>query len=102
MNPWQDPTGMGYQVAQSLFAISGGGILGTGLGNGIGAASVPVGSSDFIFSIIAEELGFIGAMAVLLLFLLVVMRAFTVSLRAKDRFGRILAAGIAIIIGTET
>ena len=56
MNPWQDPTGMGYQIAQSLFAISGGRIIGTGLGNGIGASTVPVASSDFIFSIIAEEM----------------------------------------------
>jgi len=102
MNPWQDPTGMGYQIAQSLFAISGGGVLGTGLGNGIGASTVPVASSDFIFSIIAEELGFVGAMAVLILFLIVVMRAFRVSLRAKDRFGQIVAAGIGILLGTET
>ncbi|WP_407307568.1 FtsW/RodA/SpoVE family cell cycle protein [Desulfosporosinus sp. SB140] len=102
LNPWQDPTGMGYQIAQSLFAISGGKILGTGLGNGIGAATVPAASTDFIFSVIAEELGFAGAMAVLVLFLIVVMRAFSISLRAKDRFGQILAAGIGILLGTET
>jgi cell division protein FtsW (lipid II flippase) len=102
MNPWQDPTGMGYQIAQSLFAIGGGKILGTGLGNGIGAAMVPASSTDFIFSVIAEELGFAGAMAVLVLFLIVVMRAFSISLRAKDRFGQILAAGIGILLGTET
>ena len=102
LNPWQDPTGMGYQIAQSLFAIGGGKILGTGLGNGIGASTVPVAISDFIFSVIAEELGFAGAMAVLVLFLIVVMRAFSVSLKAKDRFGQILAAGIGILLGTET
>ncbi|MDQ7094761.1 FtsW/RodA/SpoVE family cell cycle protein [Desulfosporosinus sp. PR] len=102
LNPWQDPTGMGYQIAQSLFAISGGKILGTGLGNGIGAATVPAASTDFIFSVIAEELGFAGAMAVLVLFLIVVMRAFSISLKAKDRFGQILAAGIGILLGTET
>lgn len=102
IDPWQDPTGMGYQIAQSLFAIGGGNILGTGLGNGIGASTVPVAISDFIFSVIAEELGFAGAMAVLVLFLIVVMRAFSVSLKAKDRFGQILAAGIGILIGTET
>ncbi len=102
MNPWQDSTGGGYQIAQSLFAIGGGKILGTGLGNGIGASIVPAASTDFIFSVIAEELGFAGAMAVLVLFLIVVMRAFGVSLRAKDRFGQILAAGIGILLGTET
>lgn len=102
MNPWQDPTGMGYQIVQSLFAIGGGGILGTGLGNGIGASTVPAASTDFVFSIIAEELGFAGAMAILVLFLIVVMRAFAISLKAKDRFGQILAAGIGILLGTET
>jgi cell division protein FtsW (lipid II flippase) len=102
LNPWQDPAGMGYQIAQSLFAIGGGKILGTGLGNGIGAAMVPASSTDFIFSVIAEELGFAGAMAVLVLFLIVVLRAFAVSMRAKDRFGQILAAGIGILLGTET
>ena len=102
MNPWQDPTGGGYQIAQSLFAIGGGKILGTGLGNGIGASTVPAASTDFIFSVIAEELGFAGAMAVLVLFLIVVMRAFAISLRTKDRFGQILAAGIGILLGTET
>ncbi|MGI6119569.1 MAG: FtsW/RodA/SpoVE family cell cycle protein [Desulfosporosinus sp.] len=102
LNPWQDPTGGGYQIAQSLFAIGGGKILGTGLGNGIGASTVPAVSTDFIFSVIAEELGFAGAMAVLVLFLIVVMRAFAVSLRVKDRFGQILAAGIGILLGTET
>ena len=102
MNPWQDPTGGGYQISQSLFAIGGGKILGTGLGNGIGAVTVPAASTDFIFSVIAEELGFAGAMAVLVLFLVVVMRAFAVSLKAKDRFGQIFAAGIGILLGTET
>jgi len=102
MNPWLDPSGGGYQIAQSLFAISGGKILGTGLGNGIGASTVPVAISDFVFSVIAEELGFAGAMAVLVLFLIVVMRAFAISLRAKERFGQILAAGIGILLGTET
>jgi len=102
MNPWQEPAGMGYQIVQSLFAIGGGGILGTGLGNGIGASTVPAASTDFIFSVIAEELGFAGAIAVLVLFLIVVMRTFTISLRAKDRFGQILAAGIGILLGTET
>lgn len=102
LNPWKDPTGGGYQIAQSLFAIGGGKILGTGLGNGIGASTVPAASTDFIFSVIAEELGFAGGMAILVLFLIVVMRAFAISLRAKDRFGQILAAGIGILLGTET
>ncbi|AHF07636.1 FtsW/RodA/SpoVE family cell cycle protein [Desulfitobacterium metallireducens] len=102
LNPWIDSAGDGYQIAQSLFAIAGGGILGTGLGNGIGSFQVPAASTDFIFAVISEEIGFAGAMAVLLLFLIVVLRAFRVSMRAIDRFGQILAAGIGILIGTET
>lgn len=102
LNPWIDSSGDGYQIAQSLFAIAGGGILGTGLGNGIGAYQVPAASTDFIFAVIAEEIGFAGAMAVLLLFLIVILRSFRVSMRAIDRFGQILAAGIGILIGTET
>lgn len=102
LNPWTDSSGAGYQIAQSLFAIGGGKILGTGLGNGIGAFQVPASSTDFIFSVIAEEIGFAGAMAVVVLFLIVVLRAFLISVRATDRFGQILAAGIGILIGTET
>ncbi|MHB1651094.1 MAG: FtsW/RodA/SpoVE family cell cycle protein [Desulfitobacteriaceae bacterium] len=101
LHPWQDVAGGGYQIAQSLFAIGGGGVLGTGLGNGIGAFQVPAVSTDFIFAVIAEELGFAGAMAVICLFLIVVLRAFAVSMKTTERFGQILAAGIGILIGTE-
>jgi len=99
LDPWAEPTG---QIAQSLFAISGGKVFGVGLGNGIGAFQVPAAHTDFIFAVIAEELGFAGGMAVLCLFLMVVMRAFVVSVRAFDRFGQLLSAGIGILIGVET
>lgn len=101
LNPWQDPTGAAFQIAQSLFAIAGGGLIGTGLGNGIGAFSIPAASTDFIFAVIAEELGFAGAMAVLTLFLIIVLRALAISSQATDRFGQILSAGIGILIGVE-
>jgi cell division protein FtsW (lipid II flippase) len=101
LNPWVDSTGGGFQISQSIFAISGGRILGTGLGNGIGAYQIPHADTDFIFAVIAEELGFLGAMAVICLFIVLVMRSFTVSVRATDRFGQILAAGIGILIGVE-
>lgn len=102
LNPWVDSTGNGYQIAQSLFAISGGKILGTGLGNGIGAYQIPAASTDFIFAVIAEEIGFAGAMALICLFIVIVLRAFAVSMKAVDRFGQILAGGIGILIGLET
>lgn len=101
LNPWIDSSGGGFQIAQSIFAISGGKLLGTGLGNGIGAYQIPHADTDFIFSVIAEEIGFAGAMAVISLFIVVVLRAFTVSIKAVDRFGQILAAGIGILIGVE-
>ncbi|NLI91373.1 MAG: FtsW/RodA/SpoVE family cell cycle protein [Peptococcaceae bacterium] len=101
LNPWVDSNGGGFQIAQSIFAISGGRLLGTGLGNGIGAYQIPHADTDFIFSVIAEELGFLGAMAVICLFIMIVLRAFAVSMRAVDRFGQILAAGIGILIGVE-
>ncbi len=102
LNPWLDPAGGGYQIVQSLFAIGGGKILGTGLGNGIGAYLIPAAGTDFIFSVIAEELGFTGAMALLCFFLIIIMRAFVISNNAPDRFGQIIAAGIGILLGTET
>lgn len=101
LNPWEDFTGGGFQIAQSIFAISGGRILGTGLGNGIGASQIPHADTDFIFAVIAEELGFVGAMAVICLYVIVVMRAFTISMKAVNRFGQILAGGIGILIGVE-
>lgn len=101
LNPWADSHGGGFQIAQSIFAISGGRLMGTGLGNGIGAYQIPHADTDFIFSVVAEEIGFAGAIAVLTLFVIVVMRAFAVSIKAMDRFGQILAAGIGILIGVE-
>ncbi|MDR3288520.1 MAG: FtsW/RodA/SpoVE family cell cycle protein [Peptococcaceae bacterium] len=102
LNPWQDVTGGGYQIAQSLFAISGGGVLGSGLGNGIGAVQVPAAATDFIFAVIAEELGFAGAVALVGVFLLVIFRAFIISAGAGERLGQILAAGIGVLLATET
>lgn len=102
LNPWDDLSVGGFQIAQSIFSISGGGLLGTGLNNGIGAYQIPLASTDFIFSVIAEEIGFAGAMALIALFVILILRAFAISIKAPDRFGQILAAGIGILIGVET
>jgi len=101
LNPWMDATGGAFQISQSIFAISGGRLLGTGLGNGIGAYQIPKADTDFIFAVIAEEIGFVGSMAVIALFTIIVLRAFAISVKAVDRFGQILAAGIGILIGVE-
>ena len=88
-----------YQAKQSLIAISTGGMWGKGLGKGvIKYGHLPEDTSDFIFAVIAEELGFVGAVCVLLLFAGLLVVTMLVIIRCKDRFGRMLAAGIAITI----
>ncbi len=101
IDPWQDPRVFGYQPIQSDFALASGGVLGTGLGQGR-PTLIPEVQTDFIFSAIGEELGLLGSLAVLALFFLIVMRGFTIALRAQDEFVRLLAAGLAAIIGIQT
>jgi cell division protein FtsW len=102
INPWADPHGSGYQTIQSVIALTGGGLFGVGLG-----ASrqkwlyVPNAHTDFIFSIIGEELGLLGALAVLVLFGLLVYAGVRIALRAPDAFGRLLAGGIAAWFGIQ-
>lgn len=102
LDPWQDPLGAGYQSIQSLYAIGPGGFVGLGLGMSRQKYSyVPEPQTDFIFSILAEELGFIGGMTVLLLFLILVWRGMRVALTAPDTFGSLLAAGIVGIVAVQ-
>ena len=94
-DPWSDPDGAGFQLLQSLHAITVGGIRGTGLGDGLAKwGFVPYAHSDFIFAVIAEELGIVGAGTVILLYLGIGVVGSAVALRAPDRFGMLLAAGI--------
>lgn len=88
-----------YQVQQSLIAISSGGLFGTGLGRGISKyGHLPEDTTDFIFAIISEELGLAGAVTVILLFLIFLILGLSVSLRTKDKFSSLLAAGIVLTI----
>jgi cell division protein FtsW (lipid II flippase) len=91
----------GYQLAQSLFAMATGGILGTGLGLGR-PGFIPDAHTDFVFSAIGEELGLLGTMAVLLLFVLLVFRGFRAAVRSPDGFGQLLAAGLSTILALQT
>ena len=91
----------GFQLAQSLFAMATGGIAGTGLGQGQ-PGFIPDAHTDFVFSAIGEELGLLGTMAVLLLFVLLIFRGFKAALRSPDGFGQLLAAGLAAILGLQT
>ncbi|NCO35170.1 MAG: hypothetical protein AUJ92_18780 [Armatimonadetes bacterium CG2_30_59_28] len=100
LNPWQDVENKGYQIVQSLFALGGGGLLGTGLGCGY-SARIPAVHTDLIFSAIAEELGLAGSIAVLALFLILVVRGFHAALAARNELTSLMAAGLAFSLGLQ-
>lgn len=101
LNPWADPLGGGYQIIQATYALANGGLLGTGLALG-SPTWIPEVHSDFIFVAIGEELGLLGTLAVLALYLLLVYRGFYIALRARDGFSRLLAVGLSTILGLQT
>ena len=97
LDPFADPLGAGHQTIQSLYAIGSGGALGLGLGNSRQKhLYVPEPQNDFIFSILCEELGFVGATLVILLFVLLLTRGLTIALRAADKFGALLTVGFTV------
>jgi cell division protein FtsW len=102
LDPWDDPTGTGFQIIQSWIAFGTGGWLGNGLGEGKQKLFfLPEAHTDFIFSVVGEELGFIGVLVVTAMFLLLVLRGIRTALYAPDDFGRYLAFGLTILIGLE-
>lgn len=106
LDPWQDPTGAGYQLVQSIYAISSGGLFGSGLGQGVlltqnGSTYIPFLETDFIYSALAQELGLFGAAAVILLYLILVYRGFKIAMLADDGFSKLLATGLTATIGLQ-
>lgn len=102
LDPFSDPTGDGWQIIQSLYAIGSGGLFGVGLGNSKQKyLYLPEPHNDFIFSVLAEELGFVGCVAVILLFTLFVWRGVVISMKAKDNFGCLIAIGIITMLGLQ-
>ncbi len=102
LDPWADATGKGYQTIQSLLAIGSGGILGRGFGKSRQKQLwVPEPHNDFIFSIVCEELGLIGALIIIALFCLLVWRGFIIAMRAPDTFGSLLAVGLTFQVGLQ-
>ena len=96
-DPFADPLGEGHQTIQSLYAIASGGLAGLGLGNSRQKyLYVPEPQNDFIFSILCEELGFIGAALVVTLFLLLLLRGMSIAVRARDKFGALLVVGFVV------
>lgn len=97
LDPFSDPLGDGHQTIQSLYAIGSGGATGLGLGNSRQKyLYVPEPQNDFIFSIVCEELGFIGACLVILLFMLLLLRGITIALKSPDKFGALLTIGFTV------
>ena len=102
LNPWEDPTDTGFQIIQSWIAFGNGGISGTGLGEGKQKLFyLPEAHTDFIFSVVGEELGFIGVCTVVAIFLMLILRGIRTSLRARDEFGSLLAFGISLMLGLQ-
>jgi len=100
LNPWQDPSGSGYQIIQALYAYRAGGLVGTGLGLGQ-PQLIPAVITDFIFAALGEETGLAGALAVLLCFLFLVIKVFQMAVQAADPFGAYVAVGFAVLVGLE-
>jgi cell division protein FtsW (lipid II flippase) len=105
LDPFADPTGVGYQVVQALHAFARGGLIGTGLGGGLptiaGRPPIPALHTDFPFAALGEELGLVGILAILGLYLVLVERGLRIASAAQDEFRAILAAGLSLVIGVQ-
>lgn len=102
---WLDPftyaDAQGYQIVQSLYGLSSGGMFGSGLGSGF-PYLVPFAKSDFILASLGEELGFVGLAAILMLYAILVQRGLKIASEVRDGFGQLLAGGLAVVLGLQT
>jgi len=101
LHPFDDFSDTGYQVAQGLFALAAGGVLGAGIGGG-SPGLIPAAATDYVFAAVAEELGLAGGLAVLTAFGLLLTAGFGIAVRARDRFRALLAAGLTLTLGVQT
>jgi cell division protein FtsW (lipid II flippase) len=105
LNPFADAQGAGYQVVQALHAFARGGLLGTGLGNGLptiaGRPPIPALHTDFPFAALGEELGLVGILAILGLYLVVIERGLRIAAAAQDEYRALLAAGLSLVVGVQ-
>ena len=103
LHPEQDPGDTGYQILQSLYAIGSGGVFGLGFGKSRQKyLYLPFQYNDYIFAVICEELGLLGAIAIIVLFVLLILRGYWIALKAQDRFSTVLAAGLVTLIAVQT
>lgn len=102
LDPFSDPLGKGFQVIQSLYAIGSGGLLGTGIGQSRQKyLYLPEVQNDFVFAVVCEELGFVGAVIIIILFFLLIWRGFVIASKAKDKFGAMIAVGLTTQVGVQ-
>ena len=103
IDPWASPLDEGYQLIQSYYALGSGGLFGIGIGNSRQKyLFLPFAESDFILSVIGEEIGLIGVLLIVAIFLFIVVKGFLVAFRAKDRFSCYVATGISAVIAVQT
>lgn len=103
LNPWASPQGEGFQLIQSFYSLGNGGWFGVGLFNSRQKyLFLPFAESDFIFSIIGEELGYVGCLCLMTVYAVLIFQLFKIGLNAKDRFGCLLACGVGIVIAVQT
>ena len=102
LDPFSNTQGVGYQIIQSLYAIGSGGLFGLGLGHGRQKyLYLPEEHNDFIFAVVCEELGFVGAVAILLLFALLIIRGYYLAMHMRDRFSFLVTAGITTLLAIQ-
>ena len=102
LDPWSDPKDSGFQIIQSLYAIGSGGLMGLGLGRSRQKYRyLPEEHNDYIFPIVCEELGFVGAVVIILLFALLIIRGYWIAMHAKDRFGALMVGGISTLMALQ-
>ena len=103
LHPENDPGDTGYQILQSLYAIGSGGLFGLGLGKSRQKyLYLPFQYNDYIFAVVCEELGLVGALLIMALFAALICRGYWIALRARDRFSTVLAAGLVSLIAVQT
>lgn len=103
LNPFADPQGKGYQTIQSLYAIGAGGIFGVGVGNSKQKQLyLPEAQNDFVFSVVCEEVGLVGAVMIILIFAALFYRGIRIAQRTYDKFGFMIAVGIMVQLATQT
>ena len=102
LNPWEHESNAGFQVVQSFYAFGRGGVFGSGIGSSSQKLFyLPEAHTDFIFSVIGEELGFVGALIIISLFSILIWRGFVIAYYAKDSFGTHVAIGLTLLIGIQ-